>query len=109
MDQHLVAQLSHDISFQGGWIVGLGQVLDEPVAGGAAGLGEAVQVGVEVPAGDGDEFLGLQRPLIGGQGEVGDRDGVVKRRRSSAGVWGRRARSTFPARTSVRHGKTARS
>ena len=36
------------------------------------GLVEAVQVGVEVAAGDGDESLGLQRPLVGGQREVGD-------------------------------------
>jgi hypothetical protein len=53
-------------------------VFDEPVAGRAGGLVELIGVGVEMATGDGDKLFRLQCPLVAGQREVGDRDGVVE-------------------------------
>ena len=53
-------------------------MFDEPVAGRARCLVELIQVWVEVASGDGDEFFGLQRPLVCGQLEAGDRDRVLQ-------------------------------
>src|SRR3954451_5915293 len=48
-----------------------GEVLDEPVAGGRAGGVEAVDVGVEVPAGQELQLLRLAGLLVGGDRQVG--------------------------------------
>src|SRR5439155_21018327 len=57
----------------------LGQVLAEPRAGGPAGLGEVREIGLEVTARNELQSLRFERALIGGEGQVGDRDRVVER------------------------------
>ena len=44
----------------------------------AAGLSEAVQIRLEVPAGEGDQFLGLECAFVCGQRQIGHRHGVLQ-------------------------------
>ena len=58
-------------------VFGLGEVLGEPRGRRPLASAKRLEVRVEVPTVDGDELLGLQRPLVGGKRQVGDGDGVV--------------------------------
>lgn len=57
--------------------VELAEVQLEPFDCGVAGLLEHRQVRIEMSALDGHEALGLQRAFVGGQLQVGQRDGVA--------------------------------
>src|SRR4051794_19638077 len=60
-------------------LFGLGAVLADPRPGGPAGLGEVGKLGLEVTARKELQSLRFERAVIGGEGQVGDRDRVVER------------------------------